>query len=123
MKRRAFFFGLLAVVFLGFAAVVGAQDAAERIRERLPALDDLKQEGKVGEDNAGFVAERGAVSSAERQLIQAENADRRELYQVVARRSGQTVEEVGQQRAVRIAQIASSGVWLQDTRGRWYRKP
>ena len=121
-RRTAMQWLLIALTAVFFTAGLHAS-AQQRIKERLPALDALKQEGKVGENNLGYVEARGSVTGPQRQLIAAENADREELYSVVAQRSGQTVEDVGKQRAVRITQIAASGVWLQDSRGRWYQKP
>ena len=123
MNRRTFthwiFIALTALVFVGGLSA----NPQQRIKERLPALDALKQEGKVGENNLGYVEARGSVTPEQRTLIAAENKDREELYGLVGQRSGQSVEEVGKQRAVRITQIAASGVWLQDSRGRWYQKP
>jgi len=123
MNRRT----ALTWIILTLTALMGTvalqASAQQRIKERLPALDALKQTGKIGEDNRGFVEARESVTPEQETLIAAENADRTELYALVAQRSQQTVEEVGKQRAVRIAQIAASGVWLQDSRGRWYQKP
>jgi len=123
MNRRT----ALTWIILTLTALMGTvalqASAQQRIKERLPTLDALKQAGKIGEDNRGFVEARESVTPEQETLIAAENADRTELYALVAQRSQQTVEEVGKQRAVRIAQIAASGVWLQDSRGRWYQKP
>jgi uncharacterized protein len=124
MTRRSlirWWFYLCAALMLG-AGSLSAQDAAQRIRDRLPEIDALKAAGVLGENNRGLVEARTRVNEGQEALIEAENADRRELYQLVARRSGQTVEEVGQQRAVRIAQQALPGVWLQNKRGDWFQK-
>ncbi|MFP4282755.1 MAG: YdbL family protein [Opitutales bacterium] len=119
---------LLRSFFFLFAGLVGAagllgQNAAERIRDRLPEVDALKSAGVVGENNEGFLEARVELAPAQEALVEAENADRRELYRRVARRSDLSVEEVGRQRAVRIAQQARPGVWLQTTKGDWVRKP
>ena len=83
---------------------------SDRMRERLPMVDSLKAEGRVGENNLGFLAVRGVLSTSENSVVAAENADR--------------VDEisVGKARAEQIAQRSADGVWLQDPAGRWYRK-
>ncbi|MCC5807843.1 MAG: YdbL family protein [Opitutales bacterium] len=106
-------------------ALLGATLSAspvDRMRERQPAVDEMKLAGVVGENNLGFLEAREDLEDAREALLRAENADRREVYAMIARRTNSSAEEVGQQRAIRIAQQAREGVWLQDARGRWYRK-
>jgi uncharacterized protein YdbL (DUF1318 family) len=100
-----------------------AQAAAERMQERLPQVDRLKAEGEVGETAAGYLAPRESLGPRQTSIVEAENADRRIAYAAIAKRTGETVEAVGKQRAVRIAEMAKSGVWLQRPNGEWYRKP
>jgi len=109
---------------LSLAAVgQSVQSATERIKERLPQIDNLKAEGVVGETSEGYLAPREDLGPRQQSLLEAENADRRILYLSVAERTGQTAEAVGRQRAIRIAELARSGVWLQKPGGGWYRKP
>lgn len=124
MKRRAFLSWVTALVVLlvTASALPAANTAAARIRERLPEIDALKAAGVVGENNVGLVEARTPVSAPQQALIDAENADRLELYKIVARNAGETVEKIGQQRAVRIAELSLPGVWLQNSKGDWYRK-
>lgn len=114
-------FSFLPAILLGQSSAVA--DATERMKERLSDVDALKASGKFGEDNMGYLAGRAALSSEEEELLNAENRDRRLVYQHVARSSRQSVEEVGRQRAARIAELAREGVWLQNRRGEWYQKP
>lgn len=123
MSRRHFF--RILALCLGSITVIsslGAQGAAERIRARLSEIDALKAAGMIGETREGLVAARALVNEEQQELVDAENRDRQELYQIVARRSGVSLEEVGRQRAAKIARQAKRGVWLQDSRGEWYRK-
>lgn len=124
MKRTSFWprLTVFLLVFVSLASLAGAQDAVSRMRDRLPEIDALKAAGVIGETFEGMVAARTQVTEGQRALIEAENADRRELYELVARRSGQSVEEVGQQRAVRIAQQSRPGIWLRNRRGDWTQK-
>lgn len=110
--------------FVALVVTVGSlsADPVERMRERQPAVDEMKLAGVVGENNRGFLEAREDLTEAREALLRAENADRREVYAMIARRNDTSVEEAGQQRAIRIARQAHEGVWLQDARGRWYRK-
>lgn len=98
-----------------------AADIRRRMAERLPQLDDLRAREIVGENNRGYVELRGTAAGAET-LVQAENRDRGLVYEMIAKQTGATPEQVGQKRAEGIAQQARSGVWLQDKSGKWYRK-
>ena len=92
------------------------------MKDRLPRIDQLKAAGVIGEGNDGMIAARTALTDVQEGLVEAENADRKELYSLVARRSGQSLKEVGKQRAVRIAQQALAGVWLENAKGDWIKK-
>lgn len=94
----------------------------QRMAQRLAAVDALKEHGAVGENNRGFLEARGALSGQEGGVVAAENSDREAVYAAVAQRTGHTPEQVGHARARRIAEVSKPGVWLQDERGRWYRK-
>ena len=94
----------------------------ERFLKRKPAIDGMKNRGAVGENNRGFLAFRGHVNEQERRIVEEENTDRRTVYTRIAQRHGVPVETVGKRRALKIAQIASPGHWLQDPKGNWYRK-
>jgi hypothetical protein len=116
---------LAIVALLGFAVpAVVAQDASikQRLAQRLPALDDLRQRQIVGESNRGFLEVRGKATPAETQLVEAENRDRTEVYEAIARRSETTKETVGRARAKQIAAVSARGVLLQDENGNWAPK-
>jgi uncharacterized protein YdbL (DUF1318 family) len=121
----------LCLFLFAFIPLIGAstlhaespQEAAQRIKERLPQVDAMKAAGEVGEDANGLLAELKPLGPRQSSLVTAENADRRVIYESVAARTGQDVLAVGQQRAIRIAELAKSGVWLQRPDGEWYRKP
>lgn len=119
-------FGLLVALLLGFTAIgAHAQDLAavrQRMEQRLPALDALRQQGVIGENNRGFTEVRSPKGDAAR-ISQEENSDREIVYTAIARQqSGVTAEQVGRARARQIAQNSAPGVWLQRDNGEWYRK-
>src|SRR5437879_1760449 len=93
MKFKPFIYCLVGSVLLGLAAAPRATfadakgDLKARFAARLPQLRQYKDTGKVGETAAGMV---DAVKSAYlndpqvKKLIAEENADRNQLYQILA---------------------------------------
>jgi hypothetical protein len=94
----------------------------QRMAQRLPAVDALKDRGAVGENNRGFLEARAALSGAESGTVSAENADRAEVYGALAQQTGSSSDQVGRARAKKIAETSKAGVWLQDESGNWRRK-
>ena len=99
----------------------GSEGLKTRFRERLPALNELKDQGVIGENNRGFVEFLGQDHRG-RDVVDAENADRRELYGAIAASTGTTPELVGQRRALQIVAEERPGRMLQNEAGQWYRK-
>jgi len=116
----------LAFVLLFLAAFsAGAANLNEikaQMKERQPKIEALWASGKIGENNRGFVEARADLSEAEQQLIAAENADREQVYDAIARSTQTTPKQVGLQRALQISKRAAKGLWLQDADGDWYKK-
>jgi uncharacterized protein YdbL (DUF1318 family) len=110
---------------LGATAVVAQastlDEAKAGMRERLPAIDQLKADGALGEGSDGLLAVRtpGAEAKA---LAAAENADRAVLFAELAKRTGGTAESAGREFARQLARASKPGVWLQREDGAWYRK-
>ena len=101
----------------------GSSDTLKaRMTERLASLDALRASGKVGESNQGTLSARAKLSTKETALIKAENADRKQVYALIAKRTGESAIIVGQKRAASLRKLSKAGVWLQDTNGKWYRK-
>ena len=109
-----------ALVALSSGAAYGS-DIKARMKARLPALIDLKAAGIIGETHQGFLAYVGSEKKEEA-LVEAENQDRRRVYEAIARQQGTTPELVGQRRALQIAEMAKPGEWLQDAGGKWHQK-
>ena len=123
---------LHSLAFLILAALIlpvssHAQDADEnvikdRMLKRVSAIDGIKISGKAGENNVGLLEQKGPLSPAETKLMNEENADRRSLYTLLAKRLGLTMTVVGQGRAEGLRKNSATGVWLQDRGGNWYKK-
>lgn len=108
------------------ASAALAQDSEDtikaRMQDRLPQIVTLKVSGNVGENNKGFLEQRGALNAQQTALMNAENTDRRALYNVLASRLGYSVAVIGEQRAIQIRNNAVAGEWLQAPDGSWYKK-
>ena len=137
-------FGLIALT-LGFAvpgvALVGGTSAyaedhggggdndarREELRERFESryreIQRLKAEGLIGETVEGYVEAVGDAEDDARELIADENADRRELYALIADDEKTTPEKVAERNAARNFQKAKSGEYLKGRDGKWKRKP
>jgi uncharacterized protein YdbL (DUF1318 family) len=118
---------LLLLFGLCLSSPVWAQDdTPDAIRKRmeanLPKIDALKKSGKVGETNRGYLEARGTLEDAQKELVKTENADRKSIYQTLAKRANATLEEIERTRAELIRRRSTAGVWLQDASGKWYQK-
>jgi uncharacterized protein YdbL (DUF1318 family) len=117
-----------AVVTLAAVVVGGVSVRAEdlravkaRMEQRLGQIDQLKAQGAIGENNRGFLEDRGGSGDATA-AVAAENSDRNQVYAEIAKKSGASADAVGRQRARRIAAESAAGVWLQKDDGSWYKK-
>ena len=97
-------------------------DIQARMIERVSAVDQLKTSELVGENNRGFLEQRGRLDSEQSVIMADENADRRALYGIIASRSGLSIGVVGEGRAEQIRNRSAKGVWLQGADGRWSQK-
>jgi len=115
---------ILAIVIIGtFAAGISAfaDDIKDRMKQRLPVIIELKTNGIVGENNAGFLEFIGAKRE-KADVVAAENEDRQTVYAAIAKQQGTTAELVGKRRALQIAKNANKGEWVQDNSGKWTKK-
>jgi len=122
--RKTVFIAILTILVATFAvsaAGASAEDIKTRMIERLPAIKALKDKGFVGENNLGYLEFIGNQKENQ-DLIDAENNDRRLVYEAIAKQQSTTIELVGKHRAIQIAEKAQPGDWLQDATGKWYQK-
>mgnify|MGYP003573126862 CR=1 FL=1 len=116
---------LALLVLLTSVSGLRAETEAEiqaRMIERVPAVDQLKTSELVGENNLGFLEQRGRLDAEQGAVLADENADRRALYTIIASRSGLSIGVVGQGRAEQIRNRSAKGIWLQGADGNWYKK-
>ena len=113
---------LLAALCLG--SLVRAEDVGAvktRLEQRLPQVQALKAQGAVGENNRGYLEVRGGTGDAGA-VVAAENQDRMVVYAEIAKRTNVSADQVGQARALKIAQRSRPGDWVQDEAGGWKKK-
>ena len=127
MNRSVFRFLLLLAALVAGGAVVDSAAAEDlsavkaRMNDRLAQVDQLKVSGAIGENNRGFLEDRGGGANAAA-VIAAENKDRAAVYAVIAEKTGTSADEVGRKRAQKIAATSPRGVWIQAADGTWQRK-
>jgi len=125
MKTKIFItmisFFLSIILITGASAFAGSDKIKARMKERLPVITALKAEGVIGENNKGYLEVIGG-KKAKKDVINAENSDRKQVYTAIAKQQGTSVDLVGKRRAKQIAKKAKPGQWIQDQSGKWYQK-
>ena len=122
MKRKVLM-GIISLALSSgfiFSAMAFGQDIKARIKARQPIIMELKAAGIIGENSAGYLEFRGSKKNED--VVKAENSDRRKVYTAIGKKTGSTAEVVGQRRALKIAELAKPGDWLQNASGKWYKK-
>ena len=120
------------------ATVVAAQGASlsriqERMKERVSSIAALKAAQVVGENRKGYLEIvtlpadadteiRGMTSADIRQLVEAENHDRKQVYTALSEKVGVSPMQVGKARAKQIYEDAKSYVLLKNKSGDWVKK-
>jgi len=125
MKRTIFTatisFLLSVVLISGASAFAGSKEIKARMKARRHVINALKAEGIIGENNRGYLEFVGKIKKEE-DVVSAENNDRRQVYHALGKQENIPAEEFGKLRAKNMAKRAKAGEWLQDEKGRWYRK-
>ncbi len=112
-------FSLMAVMFTMPAF---AESIKARMKQRLPAIIELKAKGIVGENNQGFLTfVNGHKGPSD--VITQENQDRKIVYTKIAQQQKTTEVLVGQRRAIQLFDLAKPGEFVQKPDGTWLKKP
>lgn len=100
-----------------------AETIKQNMIKRLPRIQELKKDGLIGENQLGYLeAVQSSLPAADKEVIEAENADRKAVYEAIARQQGTTAELVGKLRAKKIFEQAKSGEFLKQEDGTWKKK-
>lgn len=111
---------LLTLVFLSSLNASAASEK-QRMLDRIPAINTLKDKGLIGENNKGYLEYRSG-SKPQQQLVSAENKDRKTVYGAIAKSQKVDLGLVGQRRAQQISAKGAKGHWFQKPDGSWYKK-
>ena len=137
MKRPTILSGILVLLLTAFvqtnlwAAKYDIKEMTPEVKSALDArrarydqLTALKAEGKVGENNRGYVEALGSGGGAA-DVVAAENKDRKAIYNTIVTQNGLTADSLETIEKV-FAQVqrdkAASGDSIQDESGNWKKK-
>ena len=112
---------LFLITFFLSVSIVQSASIKEQMAARIPAINALKDNGIIGENNKGFLEFRDK-GQPQKDIVDAENRDRLQVYEAIGKNQGAPSALVGQRRAVTIAEISKAGHWLQKPDGSWYKK-
>lgn len=123
--RKNFFFISSLFIFIAcslFMVTIGhSASIKEQMAARIPAINALKDQGSIGENNKGFLEYRTG-DTPQQDLVQGENADRATVYSAIGKSQGAPQALVGERRAKMIAENGPAGHWYQKPDGSWYKK-
>ena len=126
MKTKLSFLITLIALLLVPATALHAQESKKeqlqkRFKERYPAILELKSRGIVGETDEGFLDWVKKKDPKQAELVEQENADRKELYKDLAKKTNESEEKVAKHAAQRNFDKAKSGEFLKYA-GEWKKK-
>ena len=109
---------------------ISAANIKTRMKKREKDICQLKKDGKIGENNKGYLTELSNIKNVkaeeltddEREIVNAENKDRKVIYKKFASRMKTSTEDVGKTRAVQFSNHACKGEWIQKKDGKWSKK-
>jgi uncharacterized protein YdbL (DUF1318 family) len=124
ITRRSIVATIVALLLIPATAVFGAESKKEqlkkRLRERAAQIEKLKSDGVIGETDEGYVDfVKGKGDGAD--VVDAENADRKTVYETIAKDTGESVDKVAKQAAQKRFDHAKPGEWLK-VEGKWKKK-
>ena len=99
-----------------------SSDVRARPRSRRAPNKAGKSAPRIGENNKGLLEARtadGSLSDSVKKVVDAENADRRLVFQAIAGKQNIPVESVAQRMGARMAERSAEGTWVQDGAGKW----
>lgn len=115
-------FSLVSIMSLS-AFAQSKDEITAGMRDRYQALQQAKDNGLIGEAWTGLVNLVDSKAPADVQnLVSSENKDRVALFQIIARETGTSVEEVARQNRIRMYRLAEDNHFLQDQNRQWVRK-
>jgi uncharacterized protein YdbL (DUF1318 family) len=112
----------IAAVLVAASLAATKEELKARFAQRYPELRAQKDRGAVGETYKGLVEAVKSGDSAADKLVAEENADREELFKVIASAEGTTPDVVANRLAARNFANAKAGDYLKGPDGTWKKK-
>jgi hypothetical protein len=128
MKNSRKFISCLALFFLACIICAPAfaqtkQDVVASMKNRYAALTEAKNKGLVGEAWTGLAGLVKQDAPADiKQLVEAENNDRRQLFKIIAEETATSIQEVARQNRIRMYRLAKDLHFIQNSERSWVRK-
>lgn len=96
---------------------------AKRMKARLPDVIEAKDAGAIGEGVDGLLHVRADdASSAVKEMVVAENTDRKSLFAALAKKTGGSVAAVAAKFAKAMVGKGNKGHWFRSSKGTWKQK-
>jgi uncharacterized protein YdbL (DUF1318 family) len=124
ITRRSILATIVALLLIPATALFGAESKKDqlkkRLRERAAQIEKLKSDGVIGETDEGYVDfVKGKGDGAD--VVDAENSDRKAVYEQIAKDTGESADKVAKQAAQKRFDHAKTGDWLK-IEGKWKKK-
>jgi len=132
--RTTLMLGALALLLAASPALARSKgQVIGSLKARYPAIKAAASSGLIGETWTGYpeavsaanlgkkVTDRGKTITVQ-QLLQAEGADRRELYQIIAKEQNTSAKLVAEHNGKRKLKTLASGEYYKLQSGKWIRK-
>ena len=98
-------------------------DLTTRMKARLSEVVTAKDKGLIGESVDWLLLIRNTkADSKTKDLVNAENLDRKSLFKLLAKQTGWEVDLVAKKFAKGIAARAKKGHWFKNSSGNWISK-
>lgn len=107
------------------AFAASKKDLQAKFEKRFPQILEYKRDGKVGENVDGYIEAVKSDYLSDKtlsRLIDDENADRKDLYRLIADDEKTTVTKVAEAAAKRNFEKARAGEYLKGADGKWKKK-
>jgi len=117
-----YFISLLLISFLTLSSANADSNLTNRMKARLPEVLSAKNNGVIGENVDGMLLVRTKSSKEVGNLVNAENKDRKNLFELLAKKTGGETSDVAKKFAKGIASKAKKGHWFKKSSGNWVSK-
>lgn len=103
------------------ASAQNMQALKSKMLNRKPTIDALKNQGAIGEGVDGYLHVRQNKGNAQ-QVVTQENADRRAVNGIIAKKEGASLEKVSGAVGAKLVRNSKPGHWIKKGDGSWSQK-